>query len=47
MKLGMFDPPELNPYTSIPPEVVNCPEHQVHCTYYYYYYYYYYYCFFC
>ena len=32
MKLGMFDPPELQPYTSIPSDVVNCPEHQVHCT---------------
>jgi beta-glucosidase len=28
-KLGMFDPPELVPYTSIPISVVNCPEHRL------------------
>ena len=29
MKLGMFDPPELQPYMSISPEAVNSKEHQV------------------
>ena len=29
MKLGMFDPPELQPYMSLSPEVVNSKEHQV------------------
>ncbi len=28
MRLGMFDPPEMVPYNSIPAEVVGCPEHQ-------------------
>ncbi len=27
-KLGLFDPPELNPYNSIPQEVINCAEHR-------------------
>jgi len=27
MRLGEFDPPELNPYTSIPMSVVLSPEH--------------------
>ncbi len=27
-KLGLFDPPELNPYTSISPEVIDSPEHR-------------------
>ncbi|UCH15914.1 MAG: glycoside hydrolase family 3 C-terminal domain-containing protein [Bacteroidales bacterium] len=27
-KLGLFDPPELNPYNSIPQEVINCDEHR-------------------
>lgn len=27
MKLGMFDPPEMVPYTSIPYDVVDCKEH--------------------
>jgi len=27
-KLGLFDPEELNPYTSIPTDVVNSPEHR-------------------
>jgi len=27
-KLGMFDPPEQVPYTSIPAEVVSCPAHR-------------------
>ena len=27
-KLGMFDPPAIVPYTSVPLSVVNCPEHQ-------------------
>ncbi len=28
MKLGMFDPPEMVPYTAIPYEVVDCREHR-------------------
>ncbi len=28
IKLGMFDPPELNPYSSIPFDVVDCQEHR-------------------
>ena len=27
-KLGLFDPPELNPYNSIPQEVISCDEHR-------------------
>ncbi|HEY1178927.1 MAG TPA: glycoside hydrolase family 3 C-terminal domain-containing protein [Phytomonospora sp.] len=27
-RLGEFDPPELNPYTAIPPETVDSPEHR-------------------
>jgi beta-glucosidase len=27
-KLGLFDPPELNPYNSIMQEVINCDEHR-------------------
>ncbi len=27
-KLGLFDPDEINPYTTIKPEVVNCEEHK-------------------
>jgi beta-glucosidase len=27
-KLGMFDPPEMNPYTSIPTSVIRCEKHQ-------------------
>lgn len=27
-KLGMFDPPELGPYNTIPLSIVNCPEHR-------------------
>lgn len=27
-KLGMFDPDQMNPYASIPPSVVNSPEHR-------------------
>ena len=27
-RLGMFDPPERVPYTSIPPFKIDCPEHQ-------------------
>jgi beta-glucosidase len=27
-KLGLFDPPEGVPYASIPPSVINCPEHR-------------------
>jgi len=27
-KLGMFDPPEMNPYTKIPIGVIHCPEHR-------------------
>ncbi len=26
-RLGMFDPPEMNPYTKIPPSVIGSPEH--------------------
>ena len=28
LKLGLFDPPERVPYTSIPFEIVGCPEHR-------------------
>lgn len=28
MKLGMFDPPEMVPYTKIPYEIVDCSEHR-------------------
>jgi len=27
-KLGLFDPPEMNPYTSISPDVINCDKHR-------------------
>jgi len=27
-KLGLFDPPEMNPYNSISADVINCEEHQ-------------------
>ncbi|RLD32466.1 MAG: hypothetical protein DRI83_10865 [Bacteroidetes bacterium] len=27
-KLGLFDPDSLNPYTAIPPDIVNCSEHR-------------------
>ena len=27
-KLGLFDPPEVVPYASIPPSVINCAEHR-------------------
>ena len=28
MRLGMFDPPEMVPYSNISPNVINCPEHR-------------------
>jgi beta-glucosidase len=28
MKLGIFDPPEMVPYTQIPYEIINCEEHR-------------------
>jgi beta-glucosidase len=27
-KLGLFDPPELNPYTSIPTDIIRCDKHR-------------------
>ncbi|HVP10800.1 MAG TPA: glycoside hydrolase family 3 N-terminal domain-containing protein [Phycisphaerae bacterium] len=27
-RLGLFDPPEANPYTRIPPDVIHSPQHQ-------------------
>ncbi len=27
-RLGLFDPPEMNPYTSIPTDVINCDKHR-------------------
>jgi beta-glucosidase len=28
LRLGMFDPPEMNPYARTSPEVIDCPEHR-------------------